>query len=148
MLTRCGWPIDGLHQIRFRHLRPAFDLEPLRDIQEMRFARLGIDTSGSLGLALEGGAATLCILAVARTLLVLRLPVIPDLLEGVFERTERDAMRRLAVPVGVLGRLQRVDVRLLRLLGRTRQCGGQPLLSFLLSTIVLLTPRSNGRPRQ
>ena len=78
------------------------------------------------------GLPTLRVLAVARTLLLLPLPVVADLLEGVLERGERDPVRGLTIAVLLLGGLERLDVGVLRLLRRPRQGGRQPLSLLLV----------------
>ena len=91
--------VDGVHQFCFRHLRPAPDLEPLGDIQQMGFAGEGVDAPCGLGRAVPCGSTALGVLCVTRTLGVLGLPVIADLLERVLQGRERDAVCRLAVAV-------------------------------------------------
>jgi hypothetical protein len=57
--------------------------------------------------------------------------VVANLLEGVLQRRQRDAVRGFAVAVLALGRLERVDVPVLRLPRRPGQGRRQPF-AFLV----------------
>lgn len=84
--------LDGLDQFALGHLRAAFDAEPGRDPVEVALGRVGVDALGGvarLGPALFG-------LGVGRALLLLRLPVVADLLNECFSAAK--AVRRARSP--------------------------------------------------
>jgi hypothetical protein len=70
-------------------------------------AREGIDAAGGAALAAASGLPALRVLAVARTFLLLSLPVVADFLEGMLERGERDPVGGLTIAVLLLRGLER-----------------------------------------
>src|SRR6266511_3217682 len=107
--------LDRRDQLRLGHLRTAADVQLLRDVEQVLLAGIRVDAARGPGL----GAAPAGRLGVARTLLRLRLPMVADLLERVLDRGQRGPMGALALAVLLHGRVVRLDVRVLCLLGRS-----------------------------
>src|SRR6185295_5387468 len=93
--------LDRLNQLNLGHPAAAADLKPLRQIQQVRLAGVGVDAAGGLG----PGAAAARRLGVTRALLGLGLPVVADLLERVLDRRERGAVGAFALAVLLDGRV-------------------------------------------
>src|SRR5664280_2737188 len=93
-------------QLLLGHRRAALDAEALGQVVEVPIRGVGIHTAGGPP-ALPGRRATLCGLVVRRTLVLLGLPVVGDLLEAVLEAVEGGTPGALAFAVLLLGGFQR-----------------------------------------
>src|SRR3954447_3800088 len=107
------------------HLRPAANVQLACPLHELRLRRaIDIDATEGLALAISSLCATLRRLGIGRTLPLLGLPVVVDLLERVFQRGERRSVRSLALAIGIDGAVVSLHPRLLGLLRRTLERAG------------------------
>jgi len=110
------------------HVEALRTIRPLADVTVV-----GRDRSRAEALVTRvatSGLPALRVLAVARTLLLLSLPVVADLLEGVLERGECGAVRPLTLAVLLGRRIVRLAPGLLRLARRATQGGRHFLLGW------------------
>src|SRR5215212_2494459 len=112
-------PRDRARELLLRHLRPPLDAEILRALVELVLrVAVEVDAAERLADAPALLRRRLPRARVARPLLVLRLPVVADLLVRVLDRRERRPVCPLALAV-LLGRcVVNLRERALRLRGR------------------------------
>src|SRR4051812_33157485 len=72
--------VDRRHELVLVHLRPTRDVELAGELHEVLLARVRIDATGRLAVALSRGRAAFGRLLVRRALLLLGFPVVGDLL--------------------------------------------------------------------
>src|SRR4051812_23400152 len=107
------------------HSRAAANVQLACPVHELRLRRaIDIDATEGLALAISSRCAALCRLGIGRTLPLLRLPVVVDLLERVLQRGESRSVRSLALAIGIDGAVVSLHPRLLGLLRRTLERAG------------------------
>src|SRR4029079_17494353 len=118
---------DRLDQLVLAHPGPSAHVEPPGDVHQVRLGRVRVHPTGGRP-GPPRGRRRAGRLRVGGTLALLGLPVVADLLVRVLEGGERGAVRPLALPVRLHGRVVRLRPGLLRLLRRAAQGGRQFLL--------------------
>src|SRR5690606_39583710 len=116
--------LDRLDELVLRHRRPSVHVEPARDVEHVHLRLVRVDAARGVRRGLE---TALLGALVRRPGLVLRLPVVADLLVRVLERRERHAPRTRLRAVLLHRRVVRLGERALRLvvgaLQRARDLG-------------------------